>query len=543
MDMDSDNDGLTDTQELEGWTVVITYEATREVKERREIVSNPRDVDSDNDGMTDYEEFTNNTDPNESDSDGDGKTDLDEISGDYNSSATGIDGTPPEIWHFKCDYEQDYADFFFIKLPSGGLKVFVEVGVRDIFGIDYVNVDIRGLEDILLHCGGNQNVSYRFEWSIDSPGEYERVLFKGFQINVSAKDINGNLGFKESELPSVKDRIVELLGPLIAFAKYLIELASSIFSWIFNLIEKMVMNIVKNVENIMNGIVQRTMNFLEPLVNFIRNDSHNITLLREGISEIVDIIFNPIPYLLGISLMVILAVIHCIVTGVSFGAADVIMIVADFGLILLLTLMDGQGEGDEDGEGTFNPIGIFMNEIEGNDDESSKSEDQGFSMLIGLLIVFEEIILGVLGYIIGVEKMGDAFLAGKKGEDFVIAIAKFKKAKFYYQMSIIFGVTSSIFSTLASLVFGNIIHKYVTDNDFSQVEKDSATNYAITGGILSFIAALALFGAVRCMKESAVEKFQPKIPKFISLGITIFGICSWVVSLLLGMGSLYIILT
>ena len=146
-EMDSDGDGLSDSQEIDGWTVIITYEATREEKDRYKVYSNPNKIHSDNDNINDYDEYRNVTDPNKEDSDGDGKTDQQEITGDYNSSATGIDGEPPEIWHFDCNYDgSDYKGFGKLKIPTK-LIAYVEVGAKDLFGIKYILVDIDGLEN------------------------------------------------------------------------------------------------------------------------------------------------------------------------------------------------------------------------------------------------------------------------------------------------------------------------------------------------------------------------------------------------------------
>jgi len=225
---DTDGDELEDKQEKEGWEIVIYYESTGEKIKNYISRSDPRDIDTDDDGLNDMYEYQNQTDPNKSDSDGDGKTDLQELTGDYNSSATGIDGEPPEIWKFDCYYEEKNWDLGIIKIPSGGLKVKIEVGVKDIFGIEYILVDITGLEDRILHTNNAQNVSYTFEWSVNSVDKYKRVLFKGFKINVSAKDRNGNIGFKEDELPSIKDMVVSFfLGPLMNIVTIISEIVTN----------------------------------------------------------------------------------------------------------------------------------------------------------------------------------------------------------------------------------------------------------------------------------------------------------------------------
>lgn len=76
-DDDTDDDGLNDFQELKsGWSVTIEYTdggSRKSVTYR--VSSNPVEVDSDNDGWTDLEEMRAGTDPNNADTDDDGQED------------------------------------------------------------------------------------------------------------------------------------------------------------------------------------------------------------------------------------------------------------------------------------------------------------------------------------------------------------------------------------------------------------------------------------------------------------------------------------
>jgi len=72
---DTDGDGLTDGQEEKG--VVITIDGVE-----RTVLSNPREPDTDGDGIRDGTEFyTHGTDPGKADSDDDGLDDPDELEG------------------------------------------------------------------------------------------------------------------------------------------------------------------------------------------------------------------------------------------------------------------------------------------------------------------------------------------------------------------------------------------------------------------------------------------------------------------------------
>jgi hypothetical protein len=71
--VDSDRDGLSDSDELRGWTVTITS-ATGEITSYS-VTSDPNNADTDGDGVTDNEEKHGALDPRTSDTDGDTLTD------------------------------------------------------------------------------------------------------------------------------------------------------------------------------------------------------------------------------------------------------------------------------------------------------------------------------------------------------------------------------------------------------------------------------------------------------------------------------------
>lgn len=109
-DLDSDGDGLTDAQELEGWLVWIDpyglgfgTDTFGNYYTQYLVTSDPNNPDTEGDGLSDLEEFQNKCDPNKPDTDGDGLTDAEEvhrwqtsaISVDSDHDARGPDGTLP----------------------------------------------------------------------------------------------------------------------------------------------------------------------------------------------------------------------------------------------------------------------------------------------------------------------------------------------------------------------------------------------------------------------------------------------------------------
>lgn len=79
---DSDGDGLTDEQEIQGWDIWVDYFGTGldTGTGLYVVTSNPLIPDTDGDGLSDYTEYIIGSDPRKTDSDGDGLTDAEEQS-------------------------------------------------------------------------------------------------------------------------------------------------------------------------------------------------------------------------------------------------------------------------------------------------------------------------------------------------------------------------------------------------------------------------------------------------------------------------------
>lgn len=75
--VDTDGDGLTDAEELRGWTVTITL--SDGTVEQYHVTSDPSAVDTDGDGVPDLEEKRLRTDPRSADTDTDGLSDRMEV--------------------------------------------------------------------------------------------------------------------------------------------------------------------------------------------------------------------------------------------------------------------------------------------------------------------------------------------------------------------------------------------------------------------------------------------------------------------------------
>lgn len=72
---DSDEDGIMDHEERNGWSITVDYLDRRE---SHHVTSDPQKADTNGDGMTDDIKLTLGLDPNKADTDGDGLTDCQE---------------------------------------------------------------------------------------------------------------------------------------------------------------------------------------------------------------------------------------------------------------------------------------------------------------------------------------------------------------------------------------------------------------------------------------------------------------------------------
>ncbi|MDG6224043.1 MAG: hypothetical protein QCI82_00855 [Candidatus Thermoplasmatota archaeon] len=293
---DTDGDGLSDKKEIIGWRVLIIYEATFEQYSYYYVNSNPLIYDTDYDGLNDYQEFCNLTDPNKNDTDEDGITDSQELMGGFNSSATGIDGTPPEIWQFNPFYEVQYCNLGMLKIPDGGFKIIFEVGVKDLFGIRFINVDITSLEDQTIYCNDLTNVSYSFEWSINSWEKFKSAILEGFNINLTAMDRNDNIGYNHKELPSIADIIINnFIGPLKLLNKVILRIIDGL-KVIINYIEGVVTSSFIEIKECITTHIPELCN-LFMIISISEELSDNV---QEKLNSILLNIFSPAKILIPI---------------------------------------------------------------------------------------------------------------------------------------------------------------------------------------------------------------------------------------------------
>jgi len=239
---DTDDDGLSDKVELDGWQVSIYYEATGEKKEGYPISvtsdpkivasdpNNPDGEDTDSDGLLDGEEFDAGTDPRNDDTDGDGINDYDEINGETPSDPLGIEGTSPTLENLNIENVKVKKEILGIKITVG-YKMEISVDVADNVGLDWVQFHVKGIDKKKKFLSGVPDDTVVMTFDTD----WKKSLFSGYDLNITAADVNDNVGYLEEHIPSILELfIMALLDALKSLAEFVMELASAAIEWIWN---------------------------------------------------------------------------------------------------------------------------------------------------------------------------------------------------------------------------------------------------------------------------------------------------------------------
>lgn len=252
-------------------------------------------------------------------------------------------------------------------LPEG-VNLELKVTVQDDFGVRWVNVWVSKLGEKKIHFGDEQEVTRTFKFDIGA-GAADRFLYKGFDINVTAMDRNENLGYKEAEMPGIVNMVLNaLLGALLAYVKFILELVSSMLNWIFDFITN-ILNVV--IETVQQGFSNIFSGLMDKITGIYDNCFEGVK--EEG--EDRDNDFNPFlkslitgDFFLIVCLLVstFQLITTLIVTGISFGMSSIISLVIGIIIpILLICIMQALGEGSlQDGFksivlNTFSSTGVL----------------------------------------------------------------------------------------------------------------------------------------------------------------------------------------
>ncbi|MCD6383176.1 MAG: hypothetical protein J7L88_01790, partial [Thermoplasmata archaeon] len=265
--MDTDEDGVTDYIELQGWDVIVIHERRGEVMEDRckyGVWSLPVRYDSEGDGASDEIEWKFHGDPGSSDSDKDGIPDRDEPG----PNLTMVEGTPPVILDKKGrDSGDEKYSGAYIKTKVkvnvkfkllGGVsikgKIVVIFWVRDNGGLDKAVIWVQTGGSREIYFGGVKYAKVEEEFEI---GDILRLIHGGYDVRVNVTDINGNWATGkthiDSALQTLKKGLSALLDMIVAALKVIAKVASMLLDIVGKIIKKILKPILKPIEKAYNA--------------------------------------------------------------------------------------------------------------------------------------------------------------------------------------------------------------------------------------------------------------------------------------------------
>ncbi|MBN1281081.1 MAG: choice-of-anchor J domain-containing protein [Candidatus Thermoplasmatota archaeon] len=217
-DPDTDGDLVYDQLEIDGWDVEVFWESNMTIKETRHVCSDPLKPDTDDDGVSDYYEYGNKTDSTIDDTDGDGIDDLTEALAGTNMR--GIEANQPWLTRAEIDVRIDYVQTL-VKVVSWIPLVgdIVEWIVKDVPSGLYITCWIEadddvGVESIWVKVDGESpQQQYGFDFRYEFEVDYDLYFLKGWNIDVKATDVNGNIGKPDYPLhiDGLADKLYNLL--------------------------------------------------------------------------------------------------------------------------------------------------------------------------------------------------------------------------------------------------------------------------------------------------------------------------------------------
>jgi len=336
--MDTDEDGVTDYIELQGWDVIVIHERRGEVMEDRceyGVWSLPIRYDSEGDGASDETEWKFHGNPDSSDSDKDGIPDREESG----PNLTMVEGTPPVILDKKGrDKSSDKYSGAYIKTKVkiktkwsiSGVKIkgkiIVIFTVVDNAGLDRAVIYVQTGGERIIYLGRDKRSEIEEVFDI---GDLLRLIHGGYDVRVNVTDINGNWATGkthiDSALQTLKKGLMALLEILKAVAKVIAKVASMLIEVIKKIIIKtfnpVIEPIKKGIAKYLEGVKDAFLNVVGHLVS-----STEIVLLTSDLQKLDEAIrgefFN--------ILVIIAIVIHTISIILSpyTSVSSVIMSVA-----------------------------------------------------------------------------------------------------------------------------------------------------------------------------------------------------------------------
>jgi len=252
--MDTDEDGVTDYIELQGWDVIVIHERRGEVMEDRceyGVWSLPIRYDSEGDGASDETEWKFHGNPDSSDSDKDGIPDREESG----PNLTMVEGTPPVILDKKGrDKSSDKYSGAYIKTKVkiktkwsiSGVKIkgkiIVIFTVVDNAGLDRAVIYVQTGGERIIYLGRDKRSEIEEVFDI---GDLLRLIHGGYDVRVNVTDINGNWATGKTHIDSALQTLKKGLSALLDMIVAALKVIAKVASMLLDVIKKIVKNMFK----------------------------------------------------------------------------------------------------------------------------------------------------------------------------------------------------------------------------------------------------------------------------------------------------------
>jgi len=322
--MDTDEDGVTDYIELQGWDVIVIHERRGEVMEDRceyGVWSLPVRYDSEGDGASDEVEWKFHGNPDSSDSDKDGIPDSEESG----PNLTMVEGTPPVILDKKGrdKSSEKYSGAYIktkVKIKTkwsiSGVKIkgkiIVIFTVVDNAGLDRAVIYVQTGGERIIYLGRDKRREIEEVFEI---GDLLRLIHGGYDVRVNVTDINGNWATGkthiDSALQTLKKGLTVLLDMIVAALKVIAKVASMLMDVVKKIVEKIFNPVIELLKKCAESYA---LDIAQAIQYLIARSSDSNELGMSDIEKVSKELFLS-PFFIGLGLLVV--VIYAILTIIT----------------------------------------------------------------------------------------------------------------------------------------------------------------------------------------------------------------------------------
>jgi len=336
--MDTDEDGVTDYIELQGWDVIVIHERRGEVMEdlcKYGVWSLPVRFDSEGDGASDETEWKFHGNPDSSDSDKDGIPDREESG----PNLTMVEGTPPVILDKKGrdKSSEKYSGAYIktkVKIKTkwsiSGVKIkgkiIVIFTVVDNAGLDRAVIYVQTGGERIIYLGRDKRREIEEVFEI---GDLLRLIHGGYDVKVNVTDINGNWATGkthiDSALQTLKKGLSALLDMIVAALKVIAKVASMLLEVIkkivMRMLEPVLQPIKKGIKEYVRGIGAVISDGFSKYIEYDNRQDSHISEPNDLSGKILYAVVSGNVFLSIALLGLALKAINYIITGLTFGSS------------------------------------------------------------------------------------------------------------------------------------------------------------------------------------------------------------------------------